>query len=285
MTPRAAILAALAVWGAAGCARGESARGSAPAEAADAMAAGRIGEVTIPVPPAAVGDRVEWRREASVGTKARLYRDGKWRGNVSVVGERRMAIAIETLAVAAGQPSRLRLRYASHHSIVKVGGSERPAGPALEGRVFDVELEADPVRVTAADGERIDAPLVERVARDVSDLVLPWRSLAGRRLLPGETVALERPRGTTATFKGTRGGAALVGLKAESLLDLPAGLEMQATLHGEALLDLSTGRPREIRSEAAGTLTTTRFDRGGKSLLSGMAQLVQVDVSTPAELR
>jgi hypothetical protein len=272
---RTAVVAAALVLAAA-CRR------DAPPDAAPAIDAPPVGEVTIPAPAAAAGETAEWRRDTVITAKARIYRDGKWRGNVQVVGSRQSRIAVETLAVTGGQPSRLRLRYVGYQSTVSIGGTQRPDGVSFEGKSFEVEVAGDDLRINALGGGGVTAAEVERVGRDVTDLALAWRAVQGRRLRVGEPVAAGTRHGPTLMLEGTQGGAAILRVKLATPLELPVGLEMQATVEGQALIDLGSGRLREVRTEGSGPLETAKVDRRGEMVLTGTAEYVQTDVVSAA---
>src|SRR5687768_10184781 len=153
---RAALLAAMLALGG-GCRR------AAPPDAAPAFDAPPVGEVTVPAPAATPGETSEWRRDTLITARARIYRDGKWRGNVQVVGARQSRIAVETLAVSGGQPSRLRLEYVGYQSTVSIGGAKRDDGASFQGRTFEVELAGEDLRINAAAGAGVTAAEVERV--------------------------------------------------------------------------------------------------------------------------
>lgn len=252
-------------------------RHGGPPDAGPSADAAPVGEVMIPAPAATSGEAVEWRRDTVITARARLYRDGKWKGNVQVVGARQSRIAVETLAVAAGQPSRLRLRYVGFRSTVTVAGAERSEGPAVEGKTFEAEIAGDDVRISKAEGGGLTAAEVERVGRDVNDMLLMWRPAQGRKLKMGEALPAEGKQ-PTLMLEGARGGAAVLHVKLHTPLELPAGLEMQSTLEGQAMLDLGSGRLREARTEGVGPLETAKMDRKGEMVLTGTAEYVQTDV-------
>jgi hypothetical protein len=194
-----------------------------------------------------------------------------------VVGARQSRMAVETLAVAAGQPSRLRLRYLGYRSTVSIGGTERQDGPSFEGKAFEVELAGDDVRISPVGGGGLTAAEVERVGRDVSEMLLAWRKVQGRRLRVGEPIGGDGG-GPTVMLEGSRGGAAILRVKVATPLELPVGLSMDARLEGQALVDLGSGRLREARTEGAGTLETAKVDRRGEMVLTGTGSYVQTDI-------
>jgi hypothetical protein len=254
-------------------------RAAPPAAPADAGGP-RPGEIAIPMPAAAAGEVAVWQREGTLETRGRMFHKGNFRGNVSWTGARASTIRAETLAVSDGRASRLRLTYSRHATTAQVGGMKRAIGPALEGRSYLVELGAGEPRVSLDGGGAPSAGEVERVTMDVRDFELRWRPAQGRTLLIGQTL----PGPTPLVLKSARGGAAHLVTRARVNIGAGLGAPIEADVDAEALLDLATGRLRELRDGGVASLTGARVDGVKNAELAGTAEWTGAGlVSPPAE--
>ena len=250
----------------------------APPPAASEDARGpRAGEIAIPMPAVAAGEVAIWQREGSLETRGRMFHRGNFRGNVSWTGTRKSAIRAETLAVSAGRPSRLRLTYSAHATTALVGGVKRAIGPALEGRSYLVELGAGEPQVSLEGGGVIGAAESERVSLDVLDFELRWRPVQGRTLLIGETVNGATPL----VLKSARAGLARITTRARVNVGSGLGAPVEAEVDAEAVIDLATGRLRELRDGGVASLTGTRVEGVKNAELGGTAAWTGTGLVSP----
>jgi hypothetical protein len=255
-------------------------RAQPPPPAAPPPDAGaRPGEVAIPLPAAAAGDVVTWRREGTLDVRGRMFHKDRFRGNVTWTGTRASEIRVETLAVEAGRPSRLRLTYTAHATVARTGGLERALGPALEGRSYLVEIVAGEPRVSAEGGAAAGDAEVERVALDVRDLDLRWRPVQGQTLVIGAAVAGPSPL----VLRSARGGAARVATRGRGNLAVGLGAPIEADLDLEAAIDLATGRVREVRDGGVASLSRARVEGVKDAELGGTAEWTSVATNRGVE--